>query len=345
MKFSELCAVYAEVRKGELRSWATVAGHQRHLARILDPNNDREIWSFSKQDVDVYRVQRRKETTANGGLTKPATRNHEMSTLRAMLNFAVLRSWLPANPIGKLKHEYENNIRQTLLRGEDEPRLLNACRRWLRGMVEIVIDHGLQKDEVRRLEQGQIDKGLLSVGRGKRARILTLSPRAAEAISIAIHRGYPETTYVFTGETGLLYGKATVDEAFRVAVRKARIQCSPGEGLLRFSDLIRTHVDRARRAGVHPSTIKKGTGHTSAESFETRRNNTVAPDELAVATARLDASRVATTARRIQASDWSPPVHLGAFDSEENLTNVGVDPLAFSAQRWLARPPQAGDGR
>lgn len=288
MTLGELWKVYAAARKDELRSWATVEGHARHLLRIMGPGRD--VARLTLSDVDAYRGQRRQEKTPNGDLTKPATRNHELSTLRAMLNFGVTRDKLAANPIARMRREREDNTRQTALGEEDLARLLPKCNWWLRPLVVLAFDCGARREELRTLRHDQlVDDGTAilivprntKTGRGRR---IPLTSRAAATL-----KAFPRFggDHVFVNPaTGRPLAKSTIDEAFRGAVKAAGLKGAAGERV-RFHDLRRSFATNARRRGVSETLIMRLTGHRTRAVFE--RYNIVDPAELDSAVATLEA--------------------------------------------------------
>lgn len=50
-----------------------------------------------------------------GRPVKPSTVNRDVANLRAMLNKAVVHSKIDTNPIGRIRHLEENNVRKRLL--------------------------------------------------------------------------------------------------------------------------------------------------------------------------------------------------------------------------------------
>lgn len=286
MTLELLWRTYQAARKDELRSWATVEGHARHLLRILGPGRD--VAALTLDDVDAYRARRRQEKAPAGELTKPATRNHELSTLRAMLNWAVARKKLAANPLGGMKRERENNVRQTALAEEDLARLLPQCSWWLKTLVLLAFDTGMRREELRLLRWDQLDRAgaiLISpkntkTGRGRR---IPLTSR----VCAALQAFPPFGDHVFTNPaSGRPFGRGTVDEAFRSAVKRSGLKGTAGE-TVRFHDLRRSFATNARRRGVSETVVMKLTGHRTRSVFE--RYNIVAPQELDDAVGLLEA--------------------------------------------------------
>jgi integrase len=338
MTLAEMWKTYASARKDELRSWATVEGHARHLLRILGP--DRDVATLSLDDVDAYRAQRRQEETPRGELCRPATRNHELSTLRAALNFTVARKRLAVNPLGGMKREREDNTRQTALTEDDLAKLLPKCTWWLKPLVLLAFDSGMRREELRLLRHDQLEGDGAAIlispkntktGRGRR---IPLTSRTS-----AVLRAFPRFgDYVFANPASTRpWGKGTLDEAFRKAVKRAGLKGATGE-TVRFHDLRRSFATNARRRGVSETVVMKLTGHRTRSVFD--RYNIVAPAELDEAVALLEVG-----SNRERGDKPTPPAAPPAPADLKALVAEAVHAALSARSKQPRRAPVSGARR
>jgi integrase len=338
MTLAEMWKTYAAARKDELRSWQTVEGHARHLLRILGP--DRALETLTLDDVDAYRAQRRKEKTPRGELCKPATRNHETSSLRAMLNFTVARKRLAVNPLGGMRREREDNTRQTSLSEADLAKLIPKCCWWLKTLVLVAFETGARREEVRLLRWDQLEGDGAAIlispkntktGRGRR---IPLTSRTSEALKALPRFG----EHVFTNPASTRpWGKGTLDEAFRKAVKAAGLKGATGE-TVRFHDLRRSFATNARRRGLSETLVMKLTGHRTRSVFE--RYNICDDGELDGAVALLDAGSA-----RERGDKPTPPAAPPPPSDLETLVAKAVHAALSARSKQPRRAPVSGARR
>jgi integrase len=113
-----------------------------------------------------YRNYRLGSKTKSGTKVNVATVNREMSTLRAVLNEAMVNDWIVVNPFSKARHgelitTADERKRETILTAAEEQRLLKACegetRRHLRALVIAALDTGARQGELLNLHWYSID--------------------------------------------------------------------------------------------------------------------------------------------------------------------------------------------
>lgn len=248
-KIREVWAKYAEWGIRHRRYWKSCQGpHWHHLAPFWA---QREVGSVTMSEVDHYRALRATTGAA------PATRNREMSSLRACFNWAMKRGLLTSNPLLGMEQERENNVRTEFIEEHDFHKLLAAAPHPMaRVFFTVAFDTGLRRGELCGLlwSQVDIDAHLIRLGDGDvkngHGRIVPLTDRAVSALN-ECPRWAP---HVFTTPHGRL-GLATSDWWFR--------QARDGAG---FSSKLKLHSLRhscatlMRRRGVPWALIKAALG-------------------------------------------------------------------------------------
>jgi hypothetical protein len=124
-----------------VRNPKKVASMIKRLVNIFGPMKLHEITVAHLID---YRKTRLTTPTSKGTFTDVATVNRELSTMRAMLNDAIVNDWLVRSPFtrakrGELIPVAHETKRERLLTAEEEVKLLAACetdkRRHLKALI------------------------------------------------------------------------------------------------------------------------------------------------------------------------------------------------------------------
>jgi integrase len=127
--------------------------------------------SIRLRDIQVanlraYRKHRLFCKNRRGEMLSVATVNRELSTMRAMLNEALVNDWILTNPFkkvrsGELISIADERRRETILSVEEEKALLAACsgdlRRHLKALVVAALDTGARQGELLKLRWSDID--------------------------------------------------------------------------------------------------------------------------------------------------------------------------------------------
>ena len=127
--------------------------------------------SIRLRDIQVanlraYRKHRLFCKNRRGEPLSVATVNRELSTMRAMLNEALVNDWILTNPFkkvrsGELISIADERRRETILSVEEEKALLAACsgdlRRHLKALVVAALDTGARQGELLKLRWSDID--------------------------------------------------------------------------------------------------------------------------------------------------------------------------------------------
>jgi integrase len=146
-----------------VRGKATAVGHMTALERFFGRMHLREITVASLRG---YRKSRLLTKTKRGTRLSVCTVNRELSTLRAMLNEAIVNDWLLVNPFkrvrpGELISIADERKRTVVISAEEEAKLLAVCntphRRHLKAFIIAALDTGARRGELLRLRRPDVD--------------------------------------------------------------------------------------------------------------------------------------------------------------------------------------------
>jgi integrase len=146
-----------------VRGKATVLGHMNALERFFGRTPLRDI---NVATLRAYRKGRLLTVTKRGTRLSVCTVNRELSTLRAMLNEAIVNDWLLISPFkrvrpGDLISIADERKRTTVLSFDEESRLLAACntphRRHLRAFIIAALDTGARRGELLKVRRCDVD--------------------------------------------------------------------------------------------------------------------------------------------------------------------------------------------
>lgn len=163
-----------------------------------------------------------------GNRLNVATVNREMSTMRAMLNEAMVNDWILTNPFkkvrpGELISIADERKRETILTTAEEKTLLEACatekRRHLRALVIAALDTGARQGELLTLRWSDIgfDEGVIRnvtsyKGRTVQRREVPLTARLKAAL-LDLREKRSSATFRCSGKTG----KSQISHSFLVS--------------------------------------------------------------------------------------------------------------------------------
>lgn len=217
------------------------------------------------------------------------TINHDHMTLIHMLNVAKSPRYrlITDNPAEHEPKANPQNERDRIATADEWHRLLQAAAPHLRGILTVLYGIGPRKGELLKLEWPDVDLSrrefTLRHTKNGETRVVPMTPQVHH-VFVECWRGRRlDTQRVF------LYKERPVQRlgtAFKAACRRAGIIG------LRLHDLRHTATTNLRRAGVDTATAMKIVGHKSDRMH--RRYNTIEPDDLHAAVAKLHAYQANT---------------------------------------------------
>ena len=177
-----------------VRGRGTILGHLAVLEKFFGKMLVREI---NVASLRAYRKSRLLTKTKAGTLLSVCTVNRELSTLRAVLNEAIVNDWLLVNPFkrvrpGELISIADERKRTTVISLTEEGRLLAACdseyRRHTKAFIIALLDTGARRGELFRLRWADVDVEAMHMtvtsykGKTVQKRPVPLTPRLLSAI-------------------------------------------------------------------------------------------------------------------------------------------------------------------
>ena len=167
--FAQLAAAYLEAKvfPAIIRDGSKVSGLKSHKAIktyvgvLTEYFGKRTLRSIKPADLERFKKLRLETRTIHHKTRKVSALNRELSTLRAMLNFALEQNWIIKSPVPKVFITSTNEIeRNRILSFDEEKRLLAECkgrRAHLKTLLLVALDCGLRRGEILQLRWSDVD--------------------------------------------------------------------------------------------------------------------------------------------------------------------------------------------
>ena len=199
-----------------------------------------------------------------------------LSRLSRMFSLLGRMGYLTENPAKNVPKYNIENLKTRILSMEEEPKLLEACPPYLRGVVVLALYSGMRLNEVLGLTWGDVaeDSSQVSVpayrSKNRRSRVIPLPSRAKELLEGLRPPDAVADTLVFLSPKG---GRI-------VYIHKTwgRILKRSGIVGVTFHSLRHSFASRAVMAGISLYSVKELLGHSSF--FVTQRYAHLAPSHL-----------------------------------------------------------------
>jgi len=280
-------------KKGGVRGKDTIDSHIKAIAGFFGAVKDKEgpegvyVGGMRVREIRVSSL-RACRTFLLKDRSIP-TANRIMSTLRAILNEAMINDWIIVNPFSKVKAGElitiaDERERETILTPADEEKLLEACsgdtRRHLRALVIAALDTGARQGELFGLRWADVnfDEGVITNITSYKAktvqhREVPLTGRLKAALqelkgkkSVKAFRISPKTG--IKPDEDLVFGiTSNVQRSWQAAREDAGLQH------LRFHDLRHTAATRLARK-MQLALVGQVLGHTDPKTTRRYVNST-----------------------------------------------------------------------
>ncbi len=269
-----------------VRGKDTIDSHIKALEEYFGSDKLRDI---RVANLRAYRKHRLFCTNRHKKRLSVATVNRELSTMRAMLNEAMVNDWILVNPFkkvrpGELISIADERKRETILTTAEEKTLLAACaterRRHLRALVIAALDTGARQGELLKLRWPDIDfdEGVIKnvttyKGRTVQRREVPLTARLKAAL-LDLREKRSLATFRCSGKTGKKPDKSlvfsvtsNVQRSWTAARKDAKLQH------IRFHDLRHTAATRLAQT-MQLALVGQVLGHSDPKTTHRYVNRT-----------------------------------------------------------------------
>lgn len=286
--FQQWATVYLNL--DTVKSLKGYAIRKLYVANLCSFFAGRHLSSITPEDVQKYRAQR--VNRLNGKPVSIQTINHDHMTLTHMLNVARSPQFklLVDNPAEHVPKPNPRNERDRIVSPEEWEQIRLTASPHLRRLLTIAYYLGPRKGELLNLEWSDVDlrrkEFRLRETKNDEPRVVPMTPIVVEVfheLQRERRKGEPRV-FLYKGKP-----MSRISTAFSSACRRAGITD------LHVHDFRHTASTNFRRAGIDTTTAMKIVGHKSEKMH--RRYNTITPDDLHRAIARLETSAAPTLIR------------------------------------------------
>jgi integrase len=271
--YEKYCTAVDEHGLTRLMSWSQAQGvHAKH---ILAYYGDLDWQKCDITAGDAYRDWRKTiPSRVTGRMVVACTRNREMTSVQACLNWARKRNIIPRNPMAGQQDEPEESERGFAITREQFETVVRYARPILRPYLILLWETGMRRDEARRLRWSWIeDAGFIVIPKGRmhskngKGRRIPLSTLALAALKMQPR--IPGCDYVFTNPTGTgPRSKASLSKWWREARDQSGI-CGPaGQPVWLHTLRHSAATELITVFGVDIQTLKDMFGWTSNEMVD-----------------------------------------------------------------------------
>lgn len=274
MTFEQLAEKYRQLKvfPPTIKDGKKIAGLKSHRS---EENNLRTLTNYFKRktirnikpyDIEKFKKDRLATETRHGKERKIASVNRELSTLRAMLNYAVRNDWIVQNPcskVEKLVAVSQEVERDRILSFEEENRLFSVLtteREHLKPIFICALDTAMRPEEIFKLIWREIDFQTKTItviaqnSKTEKERIIGMTDRLCLELQQLWEISPKRKDFS-------VFGTKSIKTAFHTACRLAELKD------LRFRDFRHTATTRMVKSGMPQAEIMKITGHTQLKTF------------------------------------------------------------------------------
>ena len=155
LQFRDWVAFFLEnYSKPPMRAEKTHEASERASRHLKEAFGDRSIREITADDIELYlrrRLQARVQIKTGAGVVqkdrlKPATVHQELRVLRSMLNVALRKKLLPANPCAGVEFpvKVKGQFRPHYMNWSEQQRIEFQAPEYLRNIIRIITETGLR---------------------------------------------------------------------------------------------------------------------------------------------------------------------------------------------------------
>jgi integrase len=245
--------------KPPIRSEKTHAANQRAGRHLTEAFGQRAISGITADDIENYlrqRLQARVQVRTKGGVIqkdrlKPATVHQELRVLRRMLNVAVRKKLLPANPCFGVEFpvKVKGLFRPYYMRWSEQQRIEFQAPDYLKNIIRIITETGLRiYKELMPMQKEQVDleNGVVWIPDSKTANGIAEVPLTDLAIEAFREQLRISGTghWLFPSDENPSGHQKNLRTAWRLTLRRAKVP------YFRIYDLRSTYATRLSAGGV-----------------------------------------------------------------------------------------------
>ncbi len=257
--FSELIERY--INDGALQHIRSADDVTRHLNYWKSRLGDYALHHLTPELIGEQRRYLANPLSPQDKAPAPATINRYVSSLSAILSYAVQLRWIDDNPCFNLKKLKESKGRDRILTEEEILRLLAVCRdsrsSYLYCYVLISLTTGARQGEILGLEWRHIDfenkLAHLQETKNGRPRSISLADSIITELKLLYQKRNPAKPLVFASKTA--FGCIDINKAWKEALKRAGIENC------RAHDMRHTFCTLAAKQGASNLELATAMGH------------------------------------------------------------------------------------
>jgi integrase len=263
--------------KPPMRAEKTHEANERAGRHLKEAFGDRSIRELTADDIELYlrrRLQARVQIKTGAGVVqkdrlKPATVHQELRVLRRMLNVAVRKKLLPANPCAGVEFpvKVKGLFRPHYMNWSEQQRVEFQAPEYLRNIIRIITETGLRVyKELMPMKKEQVDleNAVAWIPDSKtpnRIAEVPLTDLASEAFreQIRISGSGP---WLFPNDDSSTGYQKSLKTVWRLTLRRAKVP------YFRIYDLRSTYATRLSAGGVVDEWVTQLLRQTDAKVFK-----------------------------------------------------------------------------
>lgn len=264
VRVRELITPYlrGRVRRGEIIA-LTARNHRTALDQFAEVCGNRPVSHISRREVERW-------------MERPiaaSTKRWRLSVISGFCTWLVEERHLGANPCANVRRPKEPRRLPRALRGAQVAAVLRSCPdARARLLVMLMVQQGLRRGEVARLQLGDIDLAdgsMRIIGKGGHERILPIAAECLDAIDAYLSE-YPAALgpLVRSYQFPRALHPDTVSAIVRTAMQEAGVKKAPLDRVSPHS-LRHTMATDTLRAGAHLRDVQHLLGHKHLQTTET----------------------------------------------------------------------------
>ena len=263
IKLKDFAVEYLEkYAKPNKKTWSSDENRMGFILKFFKQQGKENILisEITTKHIEEFKIWKKASSDC-----KDQTINRDLAILRKMLNVAVDWDYLDEADLPKIKMiKTEQNLKQRILKQDEESRLLNLVPDYLADIIKFALNTGCRKGEILHLKWNQIDLDEMKIKlvntKAKKQRNVPMN-ETVESVLLKRKEQDHNAEYVFTNPaTGDRY--QDISRSYETAREKAGLKD------LRFHDLRHTFATRLIYAGISHYVVSKLLGHHSVTMTE-----------------------------------------------------------------------------